>query len=99
MLPMVPLATNGTIGKISNGTIGRIPNARSIWAELHSEGASVLERFSTFVCNIWVTGHFGPFFIAHNKVLCDEGVILLPSECPIGALIFSSYIGCAALRL
>ena len=25
---MVPLATNGTIGKISNGTIGRIPNAR-----------------------------------------------------------------------
>ena len=28
-LPMVPLATNGTIGKISNGTIGRIPNARN----------------------------------------------------------------------
>ena len=27
-LPMVPLATNGTIGKISNVTIGRIPNAR-----------------------------------------------------------------------
>ena len=27
---MVPLATNGTIGKISNGTIGRIPNARSV---------------------------------------------------------------------
>ena len=24
--PMVPLATNGTIGKISNGTIGRTPN-------------------------------------------------------------------------
>ena len=31
MLPMVPLATNGTIGKISNGTIGRIPNARLDW--------------------------------------------------------------------
>ena len=29
-LPMVPLATNGTIGKFSNGTIGRIPNARHI---------------------------------------------------------------------
>ena len=29
VLPMVPLATNGTIGKIPNGTIGRIPNARS----------------------------------------------------------------------
>ena len=29
-LPMVPLATNGTIGKISNGTIGRIPNARNV---------------------------------------------------------------------
>ena len=27
---MVPLATNGTIGKISNGAIGRIPNARSV---------------------------------------------------------------------
>ena len=26
--PMVPLATNGTIGKISNGTIGRTLNAR-----------------------------------------------------------------------
>ena len=24
--PMVPLATNGTIGKITNGTIGRAPN-------------------------------------------------------------------------
>ena len=24
--PMVPLATNGTIGKITNGTIGRTPN-------------------------------------------------------------------------
>ena len=30
---MVPLATNGTIGKISNGTIGRIPNARTICRE------------------------------------------------------------------
>ena len=29
-LRMVPLATNGTIGKISNVTIGRIPNARNI---------------------------------------------------------------------
>ena len=29
-LPMVPLATNGTIGKISNVTIGRIPNARFV---------------------------------------------------------------------
>ena len=28
--PMVPLATNGTIGKIPNGTIGRTPNARYI---------------------------------------------------------------------
>ena len=28
-LPMVRLATNGSIGKISNGNIGRIPNARS----------------------------------------------------------------------
>ena len=27
---MVPLATNGTIGKTSNDTIGRIPNARII---------------------------------------------------------------------
>ena len=24
--PMVPLATNGAIGKITNGTIGRTPN-------------------------------------------------------------------------
>ena len=24
--PMVPMATNGTIGKITNGTIGRTPN-------------------------------------------------------------------------
>ena len=38
-LLMVPLATNGTIGKISNGTIGkisngtigRIPNAGNVW--------------------------------------------------------------------
>ena len=30
-LPMVPLATNGTIGKIFNGTIGRIPNARNVY--------------------------------------------------------------------
>ena len=29
-LPMVPLATNGTIGKISNDAIGRIPNARIV---------------------------------------------------------------------
>ena len=30
---MVPLATNGTIGKNPNGTIGRIPNAHIIsWA-------------------------------------------------------------------
>ena len=28
--PMVPLATNGTIGKISNCTIGRTPNARDV---------------------------------------------------------------------
>ena len=28
--PMVPLATNGTIGKISNGTIGRTMNARLV---------------------------------------------------------------------
>ena len=28
--PMVPLATNGTIGKISNGTIGRTMNARRV---------------------------------------------------------------------
>ena len=28
-LPMVPLATNGTIGRICNGTIGRIANARN----------------------------------------------------------------------
>ena len=25
--PMIPLATNGTISKISNGTIGRTPNS------------------------------------------------------------------------
>ena len=36
-LPMVPLATNGTIGKVSNGTIGRIPNARTI-AEKKTDG-------------------------------------------------------------
>ena len=47
-LPMVPLATNGTIGKISNGTIGstigkisngtigRIPNARYILVNSYS---------------------------------------------------------------
>ena len=28
--PMVPLATNDTIGKISNGTIGRTMNARNV---------------------------------------------------------------------
>ena len=26
LLPMIPLATNGPIGKIANGTIWRIPN-------------------------------------------------------------------------
>ena len=30
-LPIVPLATNGTIGKIPNGTIGRIPNACTVF--------------------------------------------------------------------
>ena len=61
-----------------------------------------MERFSK-ICpvygNVWVTGHFGLFLIAHNEVLYDERVILLPSVCPIGALIFSSYIGYAAFRL
>ena len=30
-LPMVPLPTNGTIGKITNGTIGRTPNRASFY--------------------------------------------------------------------
>ena len=29
--PMVPLATNGTIGKITNGTIERIPNRADVF--------------------------------------------------------------------
>ena len=33
---MVPLATNGTIGKISNGTIGRITNARIVRKSVNS---------------------------------------------------------------
>ena len=72
-----------------------------ITGELHIGGA-FLERFSTFgpvYGNVWVTGHFGPFLIADNEIRYDERVILLPSECPMGALIFSSYIGYAALRL
>ena len=72
-----------------------------ITGELHSGGA-FLGRFSTFYpvySHVWVTGHFGPFLIAHNEVLYDERVILLSSECPMGALIFSSYIGYVALRL
>ena len=28
--PVVPLATNGTIGKVSNGTIGRTPNRPTV---------------------------------------------------------------------
>ena len=28
--PMVPMATNGTIGKITNGTVGRTPNGANI---------------------------------------------------------------------
>ena len=73
----------------------------NITGELYSGGA-FLERFSTFCpvySNVWVTGHFGLFLIAHNEVLYDERVILLPSDCLMGALIFSSYIGYAALRL
>ena len=61
-----------------------------------------MERFSTFCPvygNVWVTGHFGLFLIAHNEVLYDERVILLPSDCPIGALIVSSHIGYATLRV
>ena len=38
---MVPLATNGTIGKITNGTIGRTPNEASLFVpvRLNPEGA------------------------------------------------------------
>ena len=36
------------------------------------------------VFNHRVTGHFGPFIIAHNTVLYAERVILLTSECPSG---------------
>ena len=36
MLPMAPLATNGTICKNSNGTIGRIPNARHVTKKANS---------------------------------------------------------------
>ena len=41
-LPMVPLATNGTIVKISNGIIGRIPNARVVWSDRLSKSGSPL---------------------------------------------------------
>ena len=40
--PMVPLATNGTIGKITNGTIGRTPNRAYIYFEF--EVASIYEK-------------------------------------------------------
>ena len=30
--PVVPLATNGTVGNITNGTIGRTPNRAKIWS-------------------------------------------------------------------
>ena len=36
-LPMVPLATNGTIGKITNSIIGRTPN-RAIYTALYLTG-------------------------------------------------------------
>ena len=35
-MPMVPLATNGTIGKITNGTIGRTPNRATDYISLVS---------------------------------------------------------------
>ena len=60
-------------------------------------GGAYLERFSTFCPvygNVWVTGHFGLFRIAHNEVLYDARVNLLSSECPMGALIFSSTLRC-----
>ena len=46
---MVPLATNGTIGKISNGTIGRIPNARNILEHNTDELEKVQNRATRFV--------------------------------------------------
>ena len=34
--PMVPLATNGTIGKITNGTIGRNPNRANVLSKINT---------------------------------------------------------------
>ena len=39
MVPLVPSATNGTIGKITNDTIGRTPNG----ANIHTCGYRFLE--------------------------------------------------------
>ena len=75
-------STNGTIGN----TIGTNGNANGTIGRTSNRAYD----------NVWVTGHFGPFLIAHNEVLYDERVILLPSDCPMGALIFPSYIGYAA---
>ena len=53
--PMVPLATNGTIGKISNGTIGRTPNrASENWAyqSLLSDEATLHRSFHYLCCAV-----------------------------------------------
>ena len=72
----ITIGTNG----ITNGTIGKTLN--DIGTPLVPFGNP--ERT---LGNVWVTGHFGPFLIAHNTALYVERVILLLSECPMGALL------------
>ena len=64
VLPMVPLATNGTIGKISNGTIGRTPNARNVVSALGSFdlGRFGLSRFGLCLFRSMLVGRFGLIF-------------------------------------
>ena len=60
---MVPLATNGTIGKISNGTVGRIPNAHIAFVQGSTNGSTngipisfkVLPTISTIIKPHWET--------------------------------------------
>ena len=66
-LPMVPLATNGSIGKISNGTIGRLPNARIVKIE-----EKLLEQ-NTHACVSSVIGDLT--LLAQLVIDCSSRVI------------------------
>ena len=52
--PMLPLATNGTTGKITNGTIGRTPNRASVIFEKTLQTGKLPSE--------WVTANVMPVF-------------------------------------